>query len=94
MVRWHMQMLFIVKGWQHFTDIPGMAAEVSLREIALLGFCDRLGRGNLTQEKRQQELSNVQAFLEKCNEFLNDRDLHMPAASMAHPPLTMDMLDQ
>jgi tRNA nucleotidyltransferase (CCA-adding enzyme) len=73
MVRWHMQILFVIKGLP-FADIKKMAAEVSLEEIALLGFCDRLGRGKMTNEKRHEELRNAQAFLEKCAKFLNDRD--------------------
>lgn len=73
MVRWHMQILFVCKGLP-FADIKKMATEVSLEEIALLGFCDRLGRGKMTNEKRQEELRNVQTFLEKCTKFLNDSD--------------------
>lgn len=71
LVRWHMQILFVTKGLP-FADIKRMAAEVSLEEIALLGFCDRLGRGKMCNEKRQEELRNVQKFLEKCTKFLNN----------------------
>jgi hypothetical protein len=68
-----MQILFVTKGLP-FADIKKMAAEVSLEEIALLGFCDRLGRGKMTNEKRQEELKNIQTFLDKCIKFLNDKD--------------------
>lgn len=50
MVRWHMQILFVTKSLP-FADIPRMASEISIDEVALLGLCDRLGRGNMTPEK-------------------------------------------
>lgn len=72
MVRWHMQILFVVKGLP-FADIDRMAAEASIDEIALLGLCDRLGRGEMTISKRQDEERNVSIFLEKCKDYLAHR---------------------
>ncbi|WP_041219850.1 HDIG domain-containing metalloprotein [Desulfitobacterium dichloroeliminans] len=69
MVRWHMQILFVVKGLP-FANVKKMAAEVSVEEIALLGFCDRLGRGEMTQEKKQEEERTIEKFLMKCMEIL------------------------
>ncbi|MDQ7094052.1 HDIG domain-containing protein [Desulfosporosinus sp. PR] len=70
MVRWHMQILFVTKGLP-FADIDRMASEVSVREIALLGLCDRLGRGNLTLDKKLEEEKSILTFLEKCTGYLN-----------------------
>ena len=69
MVRWHMQILFVTKGLP-FADIRKMASEVSIDEVALLGLCDRLGRGNMTLEKRLEEERSIVTFLEKCRKYL------------------------
>jgi uncharacterized domain HDIG len=72
LVRWHMQILFVTKGLP-FADIRRMAPEVSIDEVALLGLCDRLGRGNMTIDKKLQEEKSIVVFLEKCKSYL-----HMP----------------
>ncbi|AFM00414.1 putative domain HDIG-containing protein [Desulfitobacterium dehalogenans ATCC 51507] len=69
MVRWHMQILFVVKGLP-FANVKKMASEVSVEEIALLGFCDRLGRGEMTEEKKQEEEQTIEKFLVRCMEIL------------------------
>lgn len=69
MVRWHMQILFVVKGLP-FANVKKMAAEVSIEEIALLGFCDRLGRGEMTPLKKQEEEQTIEKFLVRCMEIL------------------------
>ncbi|MDQ5984239.1 MAG: Multifunctional CCA protein [Eubacteriales bacterium SKADARSKE-1] len=63
LVRWHMQILFVVKG-RPLADVEKMKKDVNVQEVALLGLCDRLGR---TQVDDQQEYSNIQKFLEKVN---------------------------
>ena len=75
MVRWHMQILFVVKGLP-FADIGRMASEVSIDEVALLGLCDRLGRGDMTINKRKEEEKNIKTFLEKCSKYLNTQKIH------------------
>ena len=72
MVRWHMQILFVTKGLP-FADIRKMAAEVSIDEVALLGLCDRLGRGDMTLDKKLIEEKSIVTFLEKCHNYLNHR---------------------
>lgn len=72
LVRWHMQILFVTKGLP-FADIRGMVSEVSIDEVALLGLCDRLGRGKMTIDKRLDEEKSVLAFLEKCQKYLNSK---------------------
>ena len=65
LIRWHMQMLFVVRSMQ-FADIKGMLQDTDVDEIALLGYCDRMGRLNAD---RKAENENLQIFLEKCHEF-------------------------
>lgn len=65
MVRWHMQILFVVKRLP-FADIDRMLAEVPLGEIALLSLCDRLGRGGMDEDDIKNEIGNLEYFLNKC----------------------------
>ncbi|MDP4181909.1 MAG: HD domain-containing protein [Bacillota bacterium] len=62
LVRWHMQILFATNDLP-FADLDRMKKEVDLREIALLGLCDRLGRLGADSVK---EKNNIQTFLQKC----------------------------
>lgn len=70
LVRWHMQILFVVKGLP-FAELGNMMKQVSYKEIALLGICDRLGRGELTEERIQKEKDTVEIFIKKCEERLS-----------------------
>ncbi|HBD65047.1 MAG TPA: phosphohydrolase [Clostridiales bacterium] len=63
LVRWHMQILHVVKDMP-FADIKAMKEEADINEVALLGFCDRMGRKGSDIEKERQ---NISMFLEKCN---------------------------
>ena len=65
LVRWHMQILFVVKELP-FAELNKMMSQVSYKEVALLGFCDRLGRGELKEDKIQQEKDTIKKFLVKC----------------------------
>ena len=62
LVRWHMQILHVVKDMP-FADVKSMREDTDINEIALLGFCDRMGRTNVD---RQKEKNNIKIFLEKC----------------------------
>ena len=62
LVRWHMQILFVVHNLP-FADGESMKRQTDLHEIALLGFCDRMGR---IGADRQEEENNIQLFLQKC----------------------------
>ena len=64
LIKWHMQILFITKSMQ-FADIQTMLKETDLEEIALLGFCDRMGRTNADQEA---ETETLRVFKEKCQQ--------------------------
>ncbi|WP_101698348.1 HDIG domain-containing metalloprotein [Clostridium minihomine] len=68
LIRYHMQILFVVKNLP-FADIEGMARNTEIREVALLGICDRLGRGS---PDRNREQDNIELFLQKCNSVLSE----------------------
>lgn len=65
LVRWHMQILHVVKNLP-FADIKTMKQQVKINEVALLGFCDRLGRLDVNVE---EEESNIAIFIKRCNEI-------------------------
>jgi len=68
MVRWHMQILFVVKKLP-FAQLDKMLQEVSPGEIALLSFCDRLGRGEMDEAARLKELENMKYFISCCQKY-------------------------
>jgi putative nucleotidyltransferase with HDIG domain len=72
MARWHMQILFVVKNLP-FAETEKMISEVSIDEMALLSMCDRLGRGNMTEEKAEEEKENVRIFKQKCEEVYKNK---------------------
>jgi hypothetical protein len=61
-----MQLLFVVKSMQ-FADIGSMLAETEPEEIALLGYCDRMGRLGVD---RRVEKENQEVFMAKCHDFI------------------------
>ena len=65
LIRWHMQILHVVKNML-FGNIKDMKEETDINEVALLGYCDRLGRKNPDVEKEQ---NNIEVFLKKCMDF-------------------------
>lgn len=66
LIRWHMQILFVVKSMQ-FADIGNMIKETDPEEVALLGYCDRMGRLGADE---QTEKENLRVFMAKCREFI------------------------
>lgn len=63
LVRWHMQLLFVVNNLP-FKEIQEMKEEVDIKDVGLLGLCDRLGRLNADKEKEKEA---VQTFLDIVN---------------------------
>ncbi len=63
MVRWHMQILFVINKLP-FARIDEMKKQVEIEEIALLGFCDRMGRGN--KQDVEKEIKNMETFINYC----------------------------
>lgn len=72
LVRWHMQILFVNKNLP-YANIKDMINETSVSEIALLGECDRLGRGGMTQGKIMEEEKNIELFAKKCEIYRNNK---------------------
>ena len=66
LIRWHMQFLFVVKSMQ-FADIESMLKETEPEEVALLGYCDRMGR---IGADGRTEKENLEVFIAKCNDFI------------------------
>ncbi|MHB1314462.1 MAG: HDIG domain-containing metalloprotein [Christensenellales bacterium] len=62
LVRWHMQILYVVNRLP-FADVPTMRCQADATEVAILGFCDRMGR---TNADLQQEEKNIVHFLQEC----------------------------
>ena len=71
LVRWHMQILFVNKDLP-FANIKSMAKETSIREVALLGTCDRLGRGEMDLLKAKDEMLNIEIFIKKCESYISN----------------------
>ena len=71
MVRWHMQILFVVKKLP-LAQLDKMLQEVSPGEIALLSLCDRLGRGEMDASTRLHELENMKYFISRCQDYLQE----------------------
>ncbi|MEQ8201049.1 MAG: HD domain-containing protein [Syntrophomonadaceae bacterium] len=65
LIRWHMQSLYVNKSLP-FAQVDRMLAEVSLRDIALLSLCDRLGRGDMDEPAQQMEIAGIKSFVERC----------------------------
>lgn len=64
LVRYHMQLLYVVNSLP-FQDLNGMMEHTSIRDVALLGYCDRLGRLGADSDA---ERKTVSVFLQKCGE--------------------------
>ena len=65
LVKYHMQILFVANKLP-FADIENMKQETDYKEIALLGFCDRMGR---TNSNKRVEQENIKRFLNVCKNF-------------------------
>jgi len=63
LIRWHMQILYVVKDLP-FSDVKTMKEESDLEEVALLSWCDRMGR---TGAQTKEEEKSIQLFLQKCS---------------------------
>jgi putative nucleotidyltransferase with HDIG domain len=67
LIRWHMQPLFFDKNLPFF-EPQNMLNDVEYKEVALLSFCDRLGRGKLNEQAMEKEKENIEKFKEYCKE--------------------------
>lgn len=64
LIHYHMQILYVVNDLP-FKDIQGMKTRGDIHEIALLGLCDRLGRG---RSNAAEEYENIKLFLKICEQ--------------------------
>lgn len=62
LVRYHMQPFFVLKHLP-FAQMEDMKRDTDVREIALLSYCDRMGRKGA---KESEERAATQKFLQKC----------------------------
>lgn len=62
LVRYHMQILFVSKSTEK-SRIQEMKRCVDIREAAMLGFCDRIGRAHVDVRKEKE---SIQRFLKAC----------------------------
>lgn len=62
LVRYHMQILYVTKSLP-YADIPGMQRHTNVNDVALLGYCDRLGRKGADPAAERRD---VFLFLQKC----------------------------
>lgn len=85
LVRYHMQILFVGRNLP-FADVEGMKRNSDVREVALLGLCDRLGRQGAD---RQQEQENIRTFLEVCKSRSEDRPHKTGAGQREQNPIQL-----
>jgi putative nucleotidyltransferase with HDIG domain len=60
-VRWHMMILYVLKDLP-YGDVKQMKRDISANEIALLGWCDRMGRLNADAVAEREA---IEQFIEK-----------------------------
>lgn len=66
LVKYHMHYLYVSKRLP-FADVAAMVENTNIVDIALLSLCDRLGRGELTKEKKQEILEGINEFIKKVS---------------------------
>lgn len=55
LVRYHMHILYVVRDLP-FADRKGLLREADVREVAMLGYCDRMGRTNQDERKVREDI--------------------------------------
>jgi putative nucleotidyltransferase with HDIG domain len=63
LVKYHMHMLYILKKLP-FGDYDGLISSVDIHDIALLGFCDRLGRTGVNRDEVREDYQKFLTILE------------------------------
>lgn len=64
LVRYHMHLLFVVKNLP-FVDKKGLLKKTDINEVALLGYCDRMGRKNQDKQKIQADMKQFIKIMTK-----------------------------
>ncbi|HSQ89766.1 hypothetical protein, partial [Romboutsia sp.] len=70
LIKWHMQPLFYDKNLPFFKP-QNMLNDVEYKEVALISFCDRLGRGQLSEETIEKEKERIKKFEEYCSKAID-----------------------
>ena len=70
LIRYHMSYLYIDKNLP-FVKPEDMVKSSDLHDIALLTYCDRIGRGKKTLEDKRKILDSINDFIVKINEKTN-----------------------
>lgn len=65
LVKWHMHILYVVNDLS-FGDVSSLVRECDTDEIALLGWCDRMGRTNANASEEEE---NIKIFISKCRKI-------------------------
>ena len=68
LVRWHMQSLFVTKD-SRFQNIGEMLKDVDVNEIVLVARSDRLGRGSVDKQAREETINDIHKFKEKLENY-------------------------
>lgn len=64
LVRYHMHILFVVKNLP-YADKKGLLKNTDVREVALLGYCDRMGRTNQDKRKVKEDIEQFYRLMMK-----------------------------
>jgi putative nucleotidyltransferase with HDIG domain len=64
LVRYHMHILFVVKKLP-YADKKGLLNKTDVREVALLGYCDRMGRTNQDRRRVRKDIEQFYSLMTK-----------------------------
>ncbi len=62
LVRYHMHILYVTEKLP-FGDVSGMKRDTDINEVALLGLCDRIGRGGSIIDDETKAVSNFKKLM-------------------------------
>lgn len=68
LVRWHMQILYVLHH-SRFQATEEMIQAVNVSELALLGLCDRLGRGNRDTKTEEENIARFLQIIQKHSSY-------------------------
>ena len=72
LIRYHMSYLYIDKNLP-FAKPEEMVLNSDLHDIALLTYCDRVGRGEKSLDEKKKILNSINDFIEKTNSITNKK---------------------
>lgn len=72
LIRYHMSYLYVDKNLP-FVKPEEMVLNSDLHDIALLTYCDRIGRGEKSLEEKRKILNSINDFIEKTNNITNKK---------------------